>query len=95
MSIILNISIVWFEGLKVSESNQEDQKTIKELNRKIDDVQCVVRTSIVLIILIIVTQISLILENPSPGSSGLWISITVIFFVLAAISIYCTGRIQN
>ncbi|MGY5880987.1 MAG: hypothetical protein RTV31_12095 [Candidatus Thorarchaeota archaeon] len=79
----------------MSESNQEDSKTIEKLNKKIDDVQCVVRTIIILIILIIVTQLSLILENPSYGSSGLWISITVVFFILAAISIICTSGNQK
>jgi len=74
----------------MSEGNQEDSKTIEELNRKIDDVQCVVRTIIVLIILIIITQMSIILENPTTGSSELWIFITVAFFIIAAISIYCT-----
>lgn len=91
MSRILIFSIVWFEGLKVSESNQEDPKTIEKLERKIDDIQCITRTIIVLIILIIITQISLILENPPSGSSGLWVFVTVVFLILAAISIFCTS----
>ena len=79
----------------MSEGNQEASRTIEKLNQKIDDVQCIVRTIIILIILIIVTQISIVLENPPAGSSELWIFITVAFFILAAISIYCTGRIQK
>lgn len=79
----------------MSEGNQEDSKTIEKLNQKIDDVQCIVRTVIILIILIIITQISIVLENPPTGSSELWIFVTVVFLVLATISIYCTGRIQK
>ena len=80
----------------MSEKNQEDSETIEILNRKIDDIQCVIKIVIVLVVLIIVTQVSQILESSSgSGSSALWLAITVAFFIIAAISFICTSGSQK
>ena len=81
----------------MSEKNQEDSETIEILNRKIDDIQCVIKIIIVLIVLIMATQLSQILESsdyPVSGSnsSALWLTITVVFFILATISFICTSQ---
>jgi len=78
----------------VSESNQEDSKTIEKLNRKIDDIQCVNKIIIVLIVLIIATQASQIIESPdflSFNLSPILLLITAVFFILAAITMFCTS----
>ena len=72
----------------MSEKNQEDSKTIENLNKKVDDIQCVIQIIIVLIILIFLIEISQILD----GTFTIWLIIIAIFFVIvAAICIRCTG----
>ncbi|TFH08045.1 MAG: hypothetical protein E4H14_07200 [Candidatus Thorarchaeota archaeon] len=84
----------------MSEKNQEDSETIEILNRKIDDIQCVIKIVIILIVLIIATQFFHILESSdypvsNSVSSEILITITAVFFILAAISFICTSSSQR
>lgn len=86
------IIITWYEGLKISNNNQVDQKTLEKLNKKIDDLQFRTLFIIALLLLVIIVQImhlwseSYLLDNLFIAYLG----ILTILFIAAIISFVCT-----
>ncbi|MCK4566528.1 MAG: hypothetical protein KAU48_04385 [Candidatus Thorarchaeota archaeon] len=82
----------------MSDKSLVDSKNIVRLNKKIDEIQCVLQIIIVLIILIFVTQIFQIIESPDDplyGWSSISIIIIAVFFLLGAICIICNNDNQK